>query len=328
MKKILTQLLDYQTLGAPEAAEILTRMAAGEFNPSQVSAFLTVFMMRSVTVEELAGFRAALLEMCIDVPLDGPSMDVCGTGGDGKNTFNISTLTAFVLAACGVKIAKHGNYGVSSVSGSSTVLEHFGLKFSAQPDEIRRSFDRFGIAFMHAPLFHPALKTVGPIRKELGVRTFFNMLGPLVNPARPTHQLTGVYDLELLRRYHYLLQPTGVKYRVLHTLDGYDEITLTAPTKICEATKEWIFTADHFGHKSLKANDLHGGDTAVEAAAVFEKIISGNGSAAQNAVVLANAAVGLTLFFPEKSMEEARAEAAEKLAGGEVFSLFKKVVNQ
>jgi anthranilate phosphoribosyltransferase len=326
MKKILSQLFEYQSLTQESAAEIMHRIAAGEFNQSQIAAFLTVFMMRPVTVEELAGFRAALLEMCIAVPLEGDRMDVCGTGGDGKNTFNISTITAFVLAEMGVKIAKHGNYGVSSVSGSSTVLEHFGYRFSDKPDEIRRQFDKNGIAFMHAPLFHPALKTVGPIRRELGVRTFFNMLGPLVNPARPTHQLTGVYDLELLRRYHYLLQPTGVKYRVLHTLDGYDEVTLTAPVKICEAQKESLFSPADFGHNSLIMSDLYGGSTAEAAAKTFQKIIAGHGSAAQNAVVSANAGLALSLYFPEKTLENAQAESLETLKSGRVFRLFEKVI--
>ena len=306
---------------------MMHRIAAGDFNQSQVAAFLTVFMMRPVTVGEMTGFRAALLERCIDVPLEGPRMDVCGTGGDGKNTFNISTITALVLASLGVKIAKHGNYGVSSVSGSSTVLEQFGFVFSEKPDAIRRSFDRFGIAFMHAPLFHPALKTVGPIRRELGVRTFFNMLGPLVNPARPTHQLTGVYDLELLRRYHYLLQPTGTKYRVLHTLDGYDEVTLTDSVKICEADRESLLTTTDFGYKPLKMSDLYGGETPAEAAQVFQKILKGQGSEAQNAVVSANAALGLTLFFPEKKLPDAQFEALEKIRSGDVFELFKSVVD-
>ncbi len=304
---------------------MMHRIAAGEFNQSQIAAFLTVFMMRPVTVEEMTGFRAALLERCIDVQLDGPRMDVCGTGGDGKNTFNISTITALVLASLGVKIAKHGNYGVSSVSGSSTVLEQFGFVFSEKPDEIRRSFDRFGIAFMHAPLFHPALKTVGPIRRELGVRTFFNMLGPLVNPARPTHQLTGVYDLELLRRYHYLLQPTGTKYRVLHTLDGYDEVTLTDSVKICEPDRELLLSPTDFGHNPLKVSDLYGGETPAEAAKIFEIILKGQGSEAQNAVVSANVALGLSLYFPEKTLAGSQAGALEKLRSGEVFELFKKV---
>ena len=233
MREILNRLINNQKLSREEAKKVLTGLASGEYNNSQVTAFLTVYLMRAITVHELEGFRDAMLELCNPVDLEGyDAIDVCGTGGDGKNTFNISTISSFVVAGAGVNVAKHGNYGVSSVSGSSNVLELLGVKFSGDADQMKRSMDASGICFMHAPLFHPAMKNVGPIRRELGIKTFFNMLGPMVNPAFPPNQLVGVFSLELARLYGYLYQNTTKNFSIVHALDGYDEISLTSDFKL------------------------------------------------------------------------------------------------
>ena len=232
MKDILNRLINHETISKEEARNVLVNISAGKYNHSQIAAFLTVYMMRSITLEELEGFRDALLEMCLSTDLaQYDPIDLCGTGGDGKDTFNISTLACFVTAGAGVKVAKHGNYGVSSGCGSSNVMEHLGIKFSNEQDFLKRSMDEAGICFLHAALFHPAMKNVAPIRKELGVKTFFNMLGPMVNPAFPKNQVVGVFSLELARMYAYLYQKTDKNFTILHALDGYDEISLTGNTK-------------------------------------------------------------------------------------------------
>src|SRR5258705_5292421 len=246
MKRILTDLIGHQSLDKETAHQVLLDLTSGKYNPSQISAFMTIYMMRSITVDELQGFRDAMLELCIPVKFDAPVMDVCGTGGDGKNTFNISTLSSFVVAAAGQPVAKHGNYGVSSVSGSSNVLEYFGYKFSNDHAGLERSLEQANIFFMHAPLFHPAMKNVAPIRKELGVKTFFNMLGPMVNPAFPPRQLVGGFSLELSRHYGYLYQHTQKEFLILHDLQGYDEISLTGPFK--------VFSNE--GEKMMEPSDL------------------------------------------------------------------------
>src|SRR6267154_633123 len=247
MKQVLTELIDHKSLTKETARQVLVDLAQGKFNPSQTTAFMTVFMMRGITVDELAGFRDAMLELCIPVKLDLPVMDVCGTGGDAKNTFNISTLSSFVVAAAGQPVAKHGNYGVSSLSGSSNILEYFGYKFTNNKDELKRSLDRANICFIHAPLFHPAMKNVAPIRKELGVKTFFNMLGPMVNPAFPRNQIVGVFSLELARVYAYLYQKSAKNYTILHALEGYDEVSLTCDFKTFTKSGERINSISDLG---------------------------------------------------------------------------------
>src|SRR6188768_877068 len=230
MKNILNRLINHEILSKEEAKEVLVNISSGSYNPSQISAFLTVYMMRSISIAELAGFREALLELCIRVDLsDYNTIDLCGTGGDAKNTFNISTLSSFVVAGAGIKVAKHGNYGVSSISGSSNVMENLGVKFSNDENFLKRCISEANIAILHAPLFHPAMKNVGPVRKELGVKTFFNMLGPMVNPSFPKNQIVGVFSLELARQYGYLYQNTDKDFVILHSLDGYDEVSLTCP---------------------------------------------------------------------------------------------------
>jgi anthranilate phosphoribosyltransferase len=294
MKNILNRLINHEILSKEEAKNVLVNISNGSYNPSQISAFLTVYMMRSISIEELAGFREALLELCIRVDLSAyNTIDLCGTGGDGKDTFNISTLASFIAAGAGIKVAKHGNYGVSSISGSSNVMEKLGVKFSNDNDFVEKCVDKAGIAILHAPLFHPAMKNVGPIRKELAVKTFFNMLGPMVNPSFPQNQLVGVFNLELARMYSYLYQNTPINFTILHSLDGYDEVSLTGPTKIITSTMEGILNPNDFGVRLLDQSEIEGGKTIEESAEMFLNIISGKGNEAQNNVVCANAGIAI-----------------------------------
>ena len=295
MKTILNRLINHETLSAAEAKNVLVNISNGSYNPSQIASFLTVYMMRSISIDELSGFREALLELCVRVDLSAyNTIDLCGTGGDGKDTFNISTLASFVAAGAGIKVAKHGNYGVSSISGSSNVMEKLGVKFSNDNDFLKKCMDQAGICILHAPLFHPAMKNVGPIRKELGVRTFFNMLGPMINPSFPKNQLVGVYNLELARKYAYLYQNTHINFTILHSLDGYDEVSLTGPTKTITKRMEGIIKPEGFGVRQLLQNEIEGGKTIEESAQMFMTIISGKGNEAQNNVVCANAAMAIS----------------------------------
>jgi anthranilate phosphoribosyltransferase len=327
MKQILNQLLTHQPLTRSEARSVLLELASGHHNQAQMAAVLTAYMMRPLTVDELLGFREAMLERCTPVHFDQSVMDVCGTGGDGKNTFNISTLSAFVVAAAGQPVAKHGNYGVSSVCGSSNIMEHFGFRFSDCPDELRRQMDRANICFLHAPLFHPAMKNVAPVRRELGVKTFFNMLGPLVNPAFPDMQFTGVFSLELARQYGYLLQQTHTRFMVVHSLDGCDEVTLTSPFKFYSSGGEGLFSAEELGLEPVCEQDLYGGDTIEEAARIFLDILEGKGTPAQQNVVIANAA--LALYAAEKATDVVQAVglARETLLSGKALQCFKKLLH-
>ena len=294
MKNILNKLINHEVLSKEEAKDVLINISSGSYNPSQISAFLTVFMMRSITIDELSGFREALLELCVRVDLSAyNTIDLCGTGGDGKDTFNISTLASFISAGAGIKVAKHGNYGVSSISGSSNVMEKMGTKFSNDPSFLEKCIDKAGICVLHAPLFHPAMKNVGPIRKELAVKTFFNMLGPMVNPSFPQNQLVGVFNLELARMYAYLYQNTDINFTILHSLDGYDEISLTGPTKTITSHMEGMLNPSDFGVKLLSQSEIEGGKTIEESADMFINILSGKGTEAQNNVVCANAAMAI-----------------------------------
>lgn len=328
MKQILTELIEHRSLSKETAKQVLINIASARYNASQTASFMTVYMMRSITIDELQGFRDAMLELCIPVHIDAPVMDVCGTGGDSKNTFNISTLSSFVVAAAGQPVAKHGNYGVSSVSGSSNVLEYFGYKFTNEVEELKRSVDRANICFMHAPLFHPAMKNVAPIRKELGVKTFFNMLGPMVNPAFPTRQLVGVFSLELARQYGYLYQQTKKDFVILHSLDGYDEISLTSPFKYFYNGGEVLAEPGDLNFKSLNQIDLKGGDTVEESAKIFMKILEGNGTVEQNSAVIANAGMAIYCGHQKEGLQSALARAKEALESGKALESFKKLLNQ
>jgi anthranilate phosphoribosyltransferase len=295
MKTILNRLINQEKLSKEEAKNVLVNISNGSYNHSQIASFLTVYMMRSISIEELSGFREALLELCIRVDLSAyNTIDLCGTGGDGKDTFNISTLASFVTAGAGIKVAKHGNYGVSSISGSSNVMEKLGVKFSNDNDYLEKCIDQAGICILHAPLFHPAMKNVAPIRKELGVKTFFNMLGPMVNPSFPKNQMVGVFNLELARMYAYLYQNTDVNFTILHSLDGYDEISLTCPTKTISNTMEGMIVPENFGINLINQSEIEGGKTIDESAEMFVNILSGKGTIAQNNVVCANAAMAIS----------------------------------
>ena len=323
MKEILNRLTQHETLQKEEASSILFQIAKGAYNPSQIASFLTVFMMRSISLEELEGFREALLELCVAIDLsEFTPIDLCGTGGDGKDTFNISTLSSFITAGAGVKVAKHGNYGISSGCGSSNVLEHLGIKFSNKEDFLRRCIDQAGICVLHAPLFHPAMKNVAPIRRELGVKTFFNMLGPLVNPAFPKNQLTGVFNLELARLYGYLFQKTDQNFTILYALDGYDEISLTGPARAIRKSGESTINPQDFGVEPLSEKQITGGDTVSSSAAIFMSVLDGKGTTAQNNVVSANAAMAIataTDCTPIEGFEKAKIS----LMSGKAYQAFK-----
>ncbi|TXG38921.1 anthranilate phosphoribosyltransferase [Seonamhaeicola maritimus] len=294
MKDILNRLINHETLTTEEAKQVIVNISNDMYNPSQIACFLSVYMMRSITIEELQGFRNALLELCVAVDLkEFNAIDIVGTGGDGKNTFNISTLSSFITAGASVNVTKHGNYGVSSTSGSSNVMENLGVKFSNDEDFLRRCLDKAGICILHAPLFHPAMKNVAPIRRELGVKTFFNMLGPMVNPSFPKNQLLGVFSLELLRLYSFINQNTDTNYNIVYALDGYDEISLTGKAKIISNHSEKIFSPEDLGLNTIKQETIFGGNTVEDAAEIFVNIISGNGTEAQNNVVCANAGLAI-----------------------------------
>jgi anthranilate phosphoribosyltransferase len=327
MKKILNYLFDHKTLKRQEAEEVLTNIARGIYSESEIAAFLTVYLMRSITVDELSGFRDALLNLCHRVDLgDFETIDVCGTGGDGKDTFNISTLTAFILAGSGAKVAKHGNYGVSSACGSSNIMEYFGYKFSTDQDKLRREMEASGVCFLHAPLFNPAMKNVAPVRRALKIKTFFNMLGPMVNPALPEKQLVGVYSLELLRLYNYLYQQSKVQYALVHSLDGYDEISLTSDFKYILNGVEQILSPELYGYERAFPGDLSGGNTVQEAGKIFLSVLEGKGTRAQHQVVLANTELALRCYFPSLSAGACREKAEKSLFGGEAFACFRTLL--
>lgn len=327
MKKILQYLFEHKSLSRELARETLVNIGRGIYNEHEITAFMTVYLMRSITIEELQGFRDALLDLCVKVDLDNKeTIDIVGTGGDGKNTFNISTLSCFIVAGAGQKVTKHGNYGASSISGSSNVMEQLGYKFKTDSAVLNHELEECGICFLHAPLFHPALKQVMGIRKNLGMRTFFNMLGPLVNPAHPGFQLIGVYSLEMARVYNYLLQLSEKRFTIIHGLDGYDEISLTNDTKVITNEGERIMTPEELGKRMVYPQDIAGGLTIEESAKIFSKILRGEGSWAQNAVVLANASMALYSTGKYESYDTAYKLAVESLESGRANKSLEKLV--
>lgn len=326
MKQTLNELLEHRNLSEHEAHALMTRLVTEPTNEAHTAALLSVFVMRDISLQELRGFRNALLELSLPFKVEGHTIDVCGTGGDSKNTFNISTLASFVVAAAGGRVVKHGNYGVSSVSGSSDVMEYLGYKFSNNTGVLQKQLERNNICFLHAPLFHPALKQVAPVRRQMGIKTFFNMLGPLVNPARPSHKFTGTYSLQLARLYHYLFQQENSKYTVVHGLDGYDEISLTAGCKVYSNNNEYIFYAEDWNLAPLKQEMLFGGNTVKEAATIFIQVLEGKGTSAQNEVVVANAAAALHCLNPDKKITEHIETAKEALASGKAFQTLKQTI--
>lgn len=314
MKQILNHLFEHKSFNSQEARTILTNISSGKYNASQMAAFMTAYCMRSITVDELEGFRDAMLDLCLSPRLDQYALiDLCGTGGDGKDTFNISTLASFVVAGAGYLVAKHGNYGVSSGCGSSNVMEFLGYQFSNSPAHLQKSVEKAGICFLHAPLFHPAMKNVAPIRKELGVKTFFNMLGPMINPAKPKYQVVGVFSLELARLYAYLYQKTDKQYTILHGLDGYDEISMTGGFKTFSKNGEFVYTPEQLGFERIQPLQIGGGSTIKESADIFMNVLTGKGTTAQNDVVLSNAAIGIKTITPQKSFADCYYEAEASL---------------
>jgi anthranilate phosphoribosyltransferase len=327
MKKILQLLFEYKTLTREQAKEVLSNISRGQYNESEITAFITVFFMRSITIEELLGFRDALLELAVKAGLDAYDViDIVGTGGDGKNTFNISTLACFIVAGAGQKVAKHGNYGATSISGASNVMEQLGYKLSNDPTKLKKEIEKTNFCFLHAPLFHPALKAVGGIRKNLGIRTFFNMLGPLVNPAFPKFQLIGVYNLEMARLYTYLLQKGGSSFAIIHSLDGYDELSLTGDARVITNEGERVMTPEQLGKRMVYPSDIYGGSSPEESAKIFLQILKGKGSWAQNAVVFANAAMALYCTGAYGEYELAFAAAVESLESGKALNSLSNLI--
>ena len=327
MKNILDQLINQQTLSNEQARDIMLRIAKEEFSDVEIAAFITTYLMRPIAVDELSGFREALMELAVPIDFgEVDAIDLCGTGGDGKNTFNISTLSAVVVAGAGYKVIKHGNYGVSSVSGSSNVLEHIGYKFTNDQNILKKQFDDHNLCFLHAPLFHPAMKAVGPTRRNLKVKTFFNLLGPLVNPASPSHQMVGVYDLHVSRLYQYFLQQLEREYLVVHGLDGYDEVSLTGATKVSGNSREEIIEPSGFGFSQIKESQLFGGDTVGESAKIFNEVLSLKGTKEQENVVLANASLAIQCFNADKALADCISEARESLSSGAAYQGFKSIL--
>ncbi len=328
MKKILQYLFEHKSLTREQAMEVLVDISNGKYNEHEITSFITVYLMRSITIDELMGFRDALLSLAVKVNLGvDNAIDIVGTGGDGKDTFNISTLACFIVAGAGQPVVKHGNYGASSISGSSNVMEQLGYKFKNEEASLAKEVKEAGICFLHAPLFHPALKTVGPLRRNMGVRTFFNMLGPIVNPAQPKFQLIGVYNLEMARIYNYVLQLLDKEFTIIHSLDGYDEISLTTDTKILSNTGESIKTPYQLGKKRVFAAELEGGNTVAEAAAIFKNIIEGKGTWSQNAVVLANAAMALHVTGKYENYDLAFQAAVNSLETGAANNCLQKLIS-
>lgn len=327
MKEILTKLFNHETLDKETARQVLISLAQGEYNHSQVAAFLTVYMMRTITVEELAGFRDAMLELCLPIEINEyDAIDLCGTGGDGQNTFNISTLSSFVVAGAGQHVAKHGNNGVSSVCGSSNLMSYFGYEFTNDIDELKRSLDRANICFLHAPLFHPAMKNVAPIRKDLGVKTFFNMLGPMVNPSFPQKQLVGVFSLELARLYGYLYQKSNKNFLILHALDGYDEVSLTGSFKMIHNKGEQLLSPKDLGLPALNSEQIYGGDSIESSAKIFEQVLKNECTEAQHQVVVANAGLALYCANQNLKLHDAIAMADDSLKSGKALKAFKNLL--
>jgi anthranilate phosphoribosyltransferase len=328
MKNLLYRLFEHRNLDREESRNILIRMANGEYNESQIAAFITVFLMRSITIDELSGFRDALLELRVPVDLaDCGAIDIVGTGGDNKNTFNISTAACFTVAGAGYKVVKHGNYGSTSISGASNVMEYHGVKFTRDVDLMRRSLDECNMAYLHAQFFNPALKIVAPVRKNLAVRTFFNMLGPLVNPALPERQMLGVYNLKLARLYYYLYQQTGVDFVIVNSLDGYDEISLTSEFKCFDNSGETIYTPEQLGFKRAEENTLYGGATVADAAGIFDRTLTNRSTEEQKNAVTVNAAFAIRTINPKLDIAECIALARESIESGKAWQAFRKFIN-
>lgn len=327
MRTLLNQLYARTPLSRQTAYQTLLRIAKGEAAPTEIAAVVSAINMRPAVLSEIQGFRDAMLELAVPLDLEGrQTIDIVGTGGDGKHTFNISTLSCVVVAGAGYAVTKHGSYGVSSKVGSSDVLLALGYTFTNERDRLLKELDRAGICFLHAPLFHPAMKNVVPVRKALGVRTFFNLLGPLINPAGPSHQLLGTYDREVSRIYDYILQSTERAYRIVHALDGYDEVSLTDGVSVRGRKMQGMLYPTDFGLSRLEPEQLHGGHTAEEGSAVFLGVLAGTGTPAQTDVVCANAGLAIQCIRPERSLTDCVAEARESIEGGKALSVLRRLL--
>jgi len=323
MKEILEYLFNHHTLSKSQAKAIMIEIAQNKFNATEVTAFVTIFLMRNITLTELEGFREALLQMAVPVEINADdAIDIVGTGGDGKNTINISTLASFVVAGAGQKVIKHGNYGASTLTGSSNVLEQAGYVFKKTSEELQKELDQSNICFLHAPYFHPALQSVGALRKSLGLRTFFNLLGPLVNPAKPQFSVIGVYNLEIARIYQYLLQKDEREFMIVHGMDGYDEISLTHDTKIITKEGEKVYSTSDLDFEPVTAESVQAGSSIQQTAEIFKNILQGKGTSQQNAVVLVNAAVALLHTKKFGDYNECLTLAKESLYSGKALNSF------
>lgn len=327
MKLILNKLFEHQSLTRSEATEVMTNIAAGKYNESQIAAFISVFIMRSIELDEIIGFRDAMLNMAIEADLsEFDPIDIVGTGGDGKNTFNISTCACFTVAGAGYKVAKHGNYGATSVSGASNVLEFYGAKFTTDMNIVKKAVDQSGFAYLHAPLCNPAMKNVANVRKSIGIRTFFNVLGPLISPLRPNYQCLGVYDLKMMRLYNYIYQDLGTKYSIVHSFDGYDEISLTSTCKVTNNKGEFVYEPEELGFKQIGQQELWGGETVADAAKIFMNVLTNKSTEAQRNAVVINAAFAIQTLSPGKSIAECVADAHESLESGKAKKVFDKFI--
>lgn len=327
MKELLKRLFNHEELSCEEACQLLQDITAGRYHEIQIASLLTVFQMRGIKVEELIGFRNALLSTRIPVDLSAyRPIDIVGTGGDGKNTFNISTCACFIVAGAGYPVAKHGNYGATSISGASNVMECYGIRFTNEQDKLLRSMEKCGMVYMHAPLFNPAMKTVAPVRKAMEVRTLFNLLGPLVNPCLPAYQLLGVADLTQMRLYTNTLQRLGVGFAVVNNLDGYDEISLTDEFKVMTNRYETIYKPSELGFDIVRQEELFGGNTPQEAARIFDNVLHNCATKAQTECVLINASFAIQAMEPLKPIEECVAIARESLQSGKALRTLKKFI--
>ena len=326
MKKILEKLFDHNYLEYEESKKVLKEISSKKYNYSQVASFLTVFKMRNPSVQEIEGFRDALLDLCVKIDLssDFETIDLCGTGGDGKNTFNISTISSFVVAGAGYKVTKHGNYGVSSSCGSSDVLQQLGIKLSNDDGYLKKCLDKGNFCYLHAPLFHPAMKNVASVRKELEFKTFFNILGPLVNPLQPKNQLCGVYNLEISRLYGYVFENSKKNYSILYSLDGYDEISLTSDFMKISRNDSTINSPDYFGFNKINPDEIKGGESIEDSASIFTKILENNATKSQTDVVLANSAIAIQTIT-NKTIDECLSIAKQSIDSGSALNCLKRI---
>ena len=326
MKKILEKLFDHNYLEYEESKKVLKEISSKKYNYSQVASFLTVYKMRNPSVQEIEGFRDALLDLCVKIDLssDFETIDLCGTGGDGKNTFNISTISSFVVAGAGYKVTKHGNYGVSSSCGSSDVLQQLGIKLSNDDGYLKKCLDKGNFCYLHAPLFHPAMKNVAGVRKELEFKTFFNILGPLVNPLQPKNQLCGVYNLEISRLYGYVFENSKKNYSILYSLDGYDEISLTSDFMKISRNDSTINSPDYFGFNKINPDEIKGGESIKDSASIFTKILQNKATKSQTDVVLANSAIAIQTIT-NKTIDECLSIARQSIDSGSALNCLKRI---